>query len=170
MKIQCIYHSDSWFPLCLFFNMTENKTKQETKKSNSGLLLALCPHFCQVPRHVRPCKKWNGSFGIHWSYFGGLRIIEMKKPYGVQRQVCLLAYVHAFKQNRGLESYNHLMPLGIFLPGRSGSGILFRDKFQLITTGLLNTPQGVISRMQRNSCSKILFCLSVCGILWTTSG
>lgn len=33
------------------------------------------------------------------------------------------------------------MPLGIFLPGRSGSGILFRDKFQLITTGLLNTPQ-----------------------------
>lgn len=58
--------------------------------------------------------------------------------------VCLLSYVHAFKQNPGLDSYNHLVPLDVFLTSGSGSGLPFRDKFQLISPGLLQTLQGVI--------------------------
>lgn len=80
----------------------------------------------------------------------------------------MLSYVHVLKKkNLGLDAYNHLTPLGSFLLGRSGSRILFRDKFQLITTGLLSGPQRVIWMMEEGSCSKVLFCLSACRVLQT---
>lgn len=58
--------------------------------------------------------------------------------------VCLLSYVNAFKQNLGLDSYNHLVPLDIFLTSGSGSRPPFKDEFQLISPGLLQTLQRVI--------------------------
>lgn len=86
------------------------------------------------------------------------------------REACFLSSVHAFKQNLGLDSYHHLVPVDILLTGRSSSSLLFQDTFQLITTGLLQTLQGIIGMMQRGSCSKILFCFSVCEVLWNLSG
>ena len=53
-------------------------------------------------------------------------------------EVCLLFSVSAFKQNLGLDSCNHLVPLRIFVTGRSGFRLSFKDKFQLITPGLLH--------------------------------
>ena len=84
-------------------------------------------------------------------------------------EVFLLSYVPAFKQNLSSAFYNHLAPLGIFLTDRSGFRLQFKEKSQLITPGFLQILQGVTCMMQRGSYSTILFCLSVCGVLWDLS-